>query len=373
VVIKGENFGFMPFKKRLEIFSRLFNEEYTILKYIKSRGKCFLNKYKNELQKSEFSILKLKEDINSTVQGTNSKIKKKTNNKSISLYMKDYFTFNQVNKLNDFIKLLPHHNDGLIINADDYPYYSGQSCEIFKWKPLDMNTIDFEIKYNDEIERYILYITTKEGNCPVEILSFKDNSEKNKFQNEFQKNNKNIGECFYDSQLCNKEVAMNNFNLNKIKNESNDDISGILNNFIKKIPNDIEKYKGGWRFQRFRNDKLSANFINTYQNIKICIKEDVTMKEIIDTVEKNKNKKLPDLDCEKNFVSALIWKKFFKKNDRKDDNDDSFYDNDEPNNNNENKLLNNKRERSDKDDEDNENNFEEPDIDKLYDDDDDDI
>ena len=371
VVIKGENFGFMPFKKRLERFSRLFLEEYLILKYIKTRGKCFLNKYKNELQKSEFSIPKLKKDINLTVQGTNSKIKKKTDNKSISLFIKDYYTFSQVKKLNDLIKLLPHHNDGLIINTDDYPYYSGQSCEIFKWKPLNMNTIDFEIVYNKEIDRYILYITTKEGNCPVEILSFKDDSEKKEFQNEFRKNNKNIGECFYDNQLCNKEVAINNYNLKKIKNESNDDISGIINRFIKTIPNDIEKYKGGWRFLKFRNDKLNANFINTYQNIKICIKEDVTMKEIIDTIEKNKNKRLPDLENEKNFVSALVWKKFFKKNDKKDDDEELFYDNDKPNNSNENDLLNKKRERSDKDDEDNDNdnNFEEPDIDKLYDDD----
>ena len=371
VVIKGENFGFMPFKKRLEIFSRLFLEEYMILKYIKTRGKCFLNKYKNELQKSEFSILKLKKDINSTVQGTNLKIKKKTDNKSISLYMKDYYTFNQVKKLNDLIKLLPHHNDGLIINTDDYPYYSGQSCEIFKWKPLDMNTIDFEILYNNKIERYILYITTKEGNCPVEILSFIDDSEKNKFEIEFRKSNKNIVECFYDSKLCSKEVAMNNYNLNKIKNESNDDISGILKNFSKTIPNNIEKYKGGWRFQRFRNDKLNANFINTYQNIKICIKEDVTMKEIIDTIEKNKNMKMPDLENEKNFVSALIWKKFFKKNNKKDDDGDSFYDNYDPNSDNKNKLLNKKRNNPDKDDgdNDNDNNYEEPDIDKLYDDD----
>ena len=116
---------------------------------------------------------------------------------------------------------------------------------------------------------------------------------------------------------------------------------------------------------------MSANFNNTYQNIKICIKEDVTMKEIIDTIEKNKNKRLPDLENEKNFVSALVWKKFFKKNDKKDDDEELFYDNDKPNNNNENDLLNKKRERSDKDDEDNDNdnNFEEPDIDKLYDDD----
>jgi hypothetical protein len=99
--------------------------------------------------------------------------------------MKDYYTFTQVNKLNEFIKLLPHHNDGLIINVDDYPYYSGQSCEIFKWKPIEMNTIDFEIKYNKEKDRYILCAVGKgeagmnEANLiPVEILCFENDEEK---------------------------------------------------------------------------------------------------------------------------------------------------------------------------------------------------
>ena len=312
VVIKGLNIGFLPFKKRLEEFSKVFIEEYDVLKYIKSRGKSFIEKYKIDIEKSNFiNINKLKKDIKSSVQGT--KTTSSINNKNITLYIKDYYTFNQVQKLNNIIKLLPHHNDGLIINVDDYPYYSGQSCEIFKWKPLEMNTIDFEIIYHAKIKRFILYITTKEGNLPVELLSFGSDIEKKNFENNYDKYNKNIGECFYDNNLINDEVAINNYNIKKIKNENNnsDDISEIFSSFINKIPKDKNKYKGGWRFLKFRNDKLYSNFINTYQNIKICIKEDIQMKEIFETVKKNSEIKINDLNEEINFMSSLIWKKFF--------------------------------------------------------------
>ena len=385
VVIKGSNIGFLPFKKRLNEFSKVFMEEYDVLKYIKSRGKSFLKKYNMDIQYSKFiNINKINKDIKSSIQGT--KTTSNSNNKNISLYIKDYYTFNQIKKLNDLIKLLPHHNDGLIINVDDYPYYSGQSCEIFKWKPLEMNTIDFEIIYNEKIKRFILYITTKEGNLPVELLCFGSDEEKKNFKNNYDKDNKNIGECFYDSKLINDEVAINNYNLSKIKNDNNDDISDIFGSFVNKVPKDKEKYKGGWRFLKFRSDKLYSNFINTYQNIKICIKEDINMKEIFETVKKNSEIKLPDLNEEKNFMSALIWKKFFKKNKDKDedkDEDDLFPEED----NNKNELLNKKRKTPDynKNEDENENGDEnnnennddgnegnyDADLDKLCDDDDD--
>ena len=382
VVIKGSNIGFLPFKKRLNEFSKVFMEEYDVLKYIKSRGKSFLKKYNMDIQYSKFiNINKINKDIKSSIQGT--KKTSNSNNKNISLYIKDYYTFNQIKKLNDLIKLLPHHNDGLIINVDDYPYYSGQSCEIFKWKPLEMNTIDFEIIYNEKIKRFILYITTKEGNLPVELLCFGSDEEKKNFKNNYDKDNKNIGECFYDSKLINDEVAINNYNLSKIKNDNNDDISDIFGSFVNKVPKDKEKYKGGWRFLKFRSDKLYSNFINTYQNIKICIKEDINMKEIFETVKKNSEIKLPDLNEEKNFMSALIWKKFFKKNKKDEDEDDLFPEED----NNKNDLLNKKRKTPDynknEDENENENNNEnyddekdnegnyEADLDKLCDDDDD--
>ena len=125
--------------------------------------------------------------------------------------------------------------------------------------------------------------------------------------------------------------------------------------------------------------KLFSNFIKTYQNIKICIKEDIQMKEIVETVQKNSKIKFNDLNEEKNFMSALIWKKFFKKN-KNSDEDDLFFDED---NNNKNELLNKKRKTPDYNDEENKNDYgnnkdiednnqypNDDDFDKLCDDDD---
>ena len=380
VVLKGLNIGYLPFKKRLEEL-RQFNEEYEASKYANTRGKFFIEKFKQDIQNSNFLDLnKLKRDIKASIVGAN--IVSNDNNKLlITLYIKDYYTFDNVNKLNELIKLLPHHNDGLIINVDDYPYYSGQSCEIFKWKPLEMNTIDFEIIFNEKIQKYILYTTTntKEGNLPVEILSFGSPEEKNNFEKIYNSNTKNIGECYYDSKLINEEVSIINYNLSLVKTDINEDITQIFSEFRDKIPKYKEKYKGGWRFLKFRNDKTNSNYIDTYQNIKVCIKEDLQMEEIVETVRKNKDKKLDDLTEENKFMSSLIWKRFFKKK----KNDDSYlFLEEEQNTQIKNEFLNKKRNSPDvKDDneidednnnnKDNDNNYDDIDVNKLYDDDDD--
>ena len=238
-----------------------------------------------------------------------------------------------------------------------------------------MNTIDFEIIFNDTINRYILYIKSKDKDIPVEILCFENDKEKEKFEKNYKRNKKNIGECFFDNNLLNDEVAINNYNLENHKND-NDDLTEILSLFENKIPKDIQKIKGGWRFLKFRTDKLQANFITTYRNIKTCIKENLQMNEIVETVEKNSKIELGDLGKEGGFMSALIWKKYFKKAKKPyEDDDDIFNEND--NNQDDIKLLNRKRnfesndenndaiEIKDDDDEDNA-------IDKIMDDDEDD-
>ena len=380
VVIKGYNYGFLPFHKRLQEFSRVFMTEYDISKYIKNCAKSFVQKVREELRviktinkNSNIDFPnpgKLERDINNRIipgtTQTNS-----INKKSITLYMKDYFNFTQVSKLNELIKLLPHHNDGLIINVDDYPYYSGQSCEIFKWKPIEMNTIDFEIKFNKEKDRYILCAVGKgdagmnEANLiPVEILSFENDEEKKNFQKIYNKyENKLIAECFYDPNICNKDVAINNYYLSKVKSDKNDKISFNLENFPENINQNMEKLKGGWRFQKLRNDKSSANYINTYENIKICINEKLHMEEILATVEKNlkiiqdknneeRKRYSQDLSAEKNFMSALVWKKFFKQNkkvDIEEFDDLDFFNVNKKEDKTNNEFLNKKRNLSDKD------------------------
>lgn len=39
-----------------------------------------------------------------------------------------------------------HENDGLIFTINQCPYYPGTCQEIFKWKPAELNTVDFELK-----------------------------------------------------------------------------------------------------------------------------------------------------------------------------------------------------------------------------------
>ena len=409
VVIKGYNFGYLPFWRRLDEFNKVFMKEYYISQYIKSCAKSFVKKLRSEKNNDKNSKFpnpnKIEKDIKSIIPGT--QLTNNANNKSISLFMKDYFHFTDLKKLNEFIKLLPHHNDGVIINVDDYPYYSGQSCEIFKWKPIEMNTIDFEIKYNKDKDKYILCVVGNEGDginktnlLPVEILCFLSDEDKNNFKKIYHKYEiQLIAECFYDPNISNEEVAKNNYYLSKIKTDKNDIISFKLENFPNNInPSDIEKLKGGWRFQKLRTDKSSANHINTYQNIKVCIKENLHMEEILSTIEKNLNiitdkkndeRKIyaDDLNKEKNFMSALVWKKFFKKNKNEDELEDfideEFFKFGKKEEKNDNELLNKKRKKTDDDerqneekekvDENNDKNDdssnEDDDMDKIYDDD----
>ena len=385
VVIKGINIGYLPFRNRLIELNKLFKEEYGISKYVKNCAKSYINKLKDELKTNKSSNNskgldfpnpnKLEKEIPKIIPGTVTT--NNVNNKSITLYMKDYFNFNDVERLNEFIKLLPHHNDGLIINVDDYPYYSGQSCEIFKWKPIEMNTIDFEIKYNKEKSKYLLYVTNNETDgktisnlTPVEILCFESDDEKDNFSKIYNRyENKLIAECFYDANLSNKETAINNYYLSKIKSNTNEKIPMNLDDFPNdNIKLDLQKLKGGWRFQRLRNDKSSGNYISTYQNIKVCIKENLHMEEILSTIDKNKNlikdknsqegrNYMHDLEKESFFMSALIWKRFFKK-EKNDDNDDfdeeEFFHlskKDDNKNKKENELLNKKRKKSEDEEE----------------------
>ena len=163
-------------------------------------------------------------DLNS-IQNSNSQIQCRF---TISLYMKDYFTLEQVEEIKNIIPILPHHNDDIIINTNDYPYYSGQSIEIYKWKPNEENTIDFEIQYNQQKDIYNLYVCGEEKLIQVGNLSFKNDYDKEKFLSGYNSNNINIAECFYDKDL--------------------DD--------------PFTNKKGGWRFSRYRNDKGKPNFID---------------------------------------------------------------------------------------------------------------
>lgn len=49
-----------------------------------------------------------------------------------------------------FAKSLLHEPDGLIFQPSEQPYTPGVCPDVFKWKPLDMNSVDFRMKIHTE-------------------------------------------------------------------------------------------------------------------------------------------------------------------------------------------------------------------------------
>ena len=239
-----------------------------------------------------------------------------------------------------------------------------------------MNTIDFEVEFNDNLKLYILKIGVKDGNIPVSILNFKDDDENN-FKEGFKENKINVIECYFDKKLDYEYLIKfnyiyNQFKINNINNDNRYNIDSVIkelqnkkNNEFDSITNELkEKFKGGWRFSRFRNDKGTPNFINTYENILQVLEEDILLKDIINKVKENENNILPDLKNEGGSISAAVWKKYFKKKNNNDelneyDEDDEFdglMDEDINIKNNNNDFIGRKKERENENDNLNNNN-----------------
>lgn len=51
-----------------------------------------------------------------------------------------------------YIHALPHLNDGLIFNHEEQPYLLGPNPAYLKWKPAELNTVDFLVVPNTKLQ-----------------------------------------------------------------------------------------------------------------------------------------------------------------------------------------------------------------------------
>lgn len=305
IVVKAENVGNLKFRDRLKTLSEFF--------FLKDTKKKFMMKYSPFM---EYSTI---ENISKNNISYKAEIHSHSNNKitqakfSIEIFMKDYYTFDKIDHLySNVSKNLSHDNDGVIINLDDYPYYSGQSFEIYKWKPAHLNTIDFEItSINNEHGRlYILNVAeTRDKIIAVSCIFFRSEEEKSKFELEIEELNVSgkpiIAECFYDFEfnseevinfhlLCDMGIIKRNDTLDKSEglihlNSYNPD---LLSQKVSQSSNfNTKPYEqGGWQFMRFRKDKLQPNSLYTYVSVWKTIKENLGMAEIMNKIKDNNTK-----------------------------------------------------------------------------------
>lgn len=296
IVLCEENVGHLKFRKRLqkltEFLSLLEHQKF----YLKAKNK-FMNRYDNLIEQSIKNALVL------SSQNYQSYNKQKYFN--IDIFMKDYYTFDKIEFLySTLVKKLKHDNDGIILNFDDYPYYSGQSTEIYKWKPANLNTIDFEVtKFKLPNTNNILFLlNVYEGRdklLPISCLFFHSKEEEEKFKAELEELSMSgkdvITECFYDFNFNNPQTI--NFYMQieegiidqKLLQNYNPDL--FQQN--KKNPEKFQKYaRGGWKFLRFRKDKTQGNHSSTFFSVWKAIKENVQINDIVKKLEEHKDNKI---------------------------------------------------------------------------------
>ncbi|EUD65981.1 mRNA guanylyltransferase [Plasmodium inui San Antonio 1] len=192
-------------------------------------------------------------------------------NLPFEIYLKDFYSISQIKELIQTIKKLPHPSDGIIFTPLNYPYRTGNFFELLKWKPLNLNTVDFGIEtiYDQQNfpEKFELFISIRGvrtsyrtylaeyGDVYKELLTLALNNKISHY----------IIECYY--------VAKHIFSI--FKNENGME----------------EKIEGGWIAQKIRFDKNIPNDISTLNKVIQSILDNITIDSLIKEISRNRRGK----------------------------------------------------------------------------------
>ena len=83
----------------------------------------------------------------------------KMKNDTLKIKIKTFFPTNNFSSfLTDYLPKLPYKTDGLVFTPVDEPIRVGTHETMFKWKPRNLNTIDFQVKKRCGADSWGLYI-----------------------------------------------------------------------------------------------------------------------------------------------------------------------------------------------------------------------
>ncbi|TNV72920.1 hypothetical protein FGO68_gene2376 [Halteria grandinella] len=242
----------------------------------------------------------------------------------IEIYMKDMFRAADVPLI--FTHIMPkliHENDGLILTMNQCPYYPGTCPQILKWKPQELNTIDFQLRLLDGQGHFALLSHAGfDKERQTQVIKFFDylfpqsKEEQDQLVALYQAANSKgkplIVECSYDLAFSTPDVALYNQALQVAKETfpnphpdplapSPDALFTIATRdqavlqahreYLKAKADgqaaDIEDQSlyGGWRYHRVRDDKNESNYITVAMNTFISIFTGLPKEDLISVCE----------------------------------------------------------------------------------------
>ncbi len=153
---------------------------------------------------------------------------------------------------------LPHGSDGLIFTCVETPYKFGTDENILKWKPVEENTIDFqlELDFPDPLPEQKGWEHDYHA-MPIFTLHINHGDKEGQ---------KPYGKMFATPEEWN---CMKQWSVEK-------DLG--LDGQIVECRKDSE---GRWRFNRFRDDKTDGNFVSVVGSVLESIEDPVSEKELI--------------------------------------------------------------------------------------------
>ncbi|KYN93808.1 RNA guanylyltransferase [Plasmodium reichenowi] len=187
------------------------------------------------------------------------------------IYLKDFYPIEKICELIKIMKKLPHYSDGIIFTPLHSPYITGNFYQLLKWKPLNLNTVDFGIEtIYDEYNipsKFELFISingvrtsykcylAEYGDVYKELLQLAISNKISHY----------IIECYY--------VSKNIFSICKGENGRE------------------QKVEGGWIAQKIRFDKNIPNDISTLNKVIQSILDNITIDSLIKEISRNRKAK----------------------------------------------------------------------------------
>ena len=202
--------------------------------------------------------------VKNSVSGTSSSLLP-----SFPMYLKDFFHVkHSLDVYCTLAKRLPHYCDGLIFTPMKLPYIPGTCRQLLKWKPAELNTVDFTLKIifnlagrradQAHVDFHGMLLSAEGGVQTFKGFWLGRGGETWEWlQENTAKANNKVVECQW-----------------------REDVDTFVPNNKSVFTDQGEWVKGGWVLMRLREDRTTPNDISVVEKVKDSIRDGIGVEEL---------------------------------------------------------------------------------------------